>query len=140
MMTKEYLPARPHSSRVSASLRDKQRALRRERTIRLNKRLLTLAVALGLICGTIYMFGVFDAIAQNRRVRDLQNQIDAETQHRQKLEIALEGRMNSDLTSEAVNRLGMVRPGSWSVRVVSVDIEDTGVLSRTVLDTTQEEP
>ena len=64
------------------------------------------------------------------RIATLSQQIASERSHCQQLEIALNERHNIDMIrDEAKNRLGMYDPGEAGVRVVSLPIEDTGIIT-----------
>ena len=111
----------------------------RQRAERINRRLMTLAVVIALVGTAIYISGMFGVIGKNRQIAALRSQIAVEESRRQQLDIALSGRENLEMVaSEAVNRLGMVKPGSWSVRVITLNGDTTAPGTQTVLGAADE--
>ena len=105
------------------------------RMARLNR--IMLRVALVLVAASLFLYiNRMAAIAGGAKtISRLRTQIAAEESRRQQLEIALAERRNLEMIGyEAVSRLGMVRPGSWSVRVVTLPGETASGDSQTVYD------
>ncbi|MBQ8954758.1 MAG: hypothetical protein IJ048_11645 [Clostridia bacterium] len=106
------------------------------RMARMNR--ILLRVALALVAASLFLYvNRMAAIASGAKtISRLRTQIAAEESRRQQLEIALAERRNLEMIGyEAVSRLGMVRPGSWSVRVVTLPGEAASGDSQTVYDT-----
>ena len=97
---------------------ERQKAMSVSRIMFLVSCLLAAAIVVVYIC----ILG--SAKVKNQNIDDLNTRIAAEQNRRQNLEIALSRRGDIELIkSKAVDELGMVLPGSWSVRVMAVSGE-----------------
>ena len=101
----------------------------------MNRAMLRLALVLVLASLFIYVNRMAAIAGGAKTISRLRTQIAAEESRRQQLEIQLAERQNLEMIGyEAVSRLGMVRPGSWSVRVVTLPGEAVAGEGQTVYD------
>ena len=101
----------------------------------MNRVMLRVALALLLASLFIYVNRMATIAGGAKTISRLRTQIAAEEGRRQQLEIQLAERQNLQMIGyEAVSRLGMVRPGSWSVRVVTLPGEAVSGEGQTAYD------
>lgn len=106
-----------------------------QKTAAMNRRMFIIALALVLASLFIYVNRMAAIAGGAKTISRLRTQIAAEESRRQQLEIQLAERQSLDMIgSEAVSRLGMVRPGSWSVRVVTLPGDAASGESQTAYD------
>ncbi len=100
-----------------------------------NRTMLRVALVLVLASLFIYVNRMAAIAGGAKTISRLRTQIAAEEGRRQQLEIQLAERQNLEMIGyEAVSRLGMVRPGSWSVRVVTLPGEAVSGEGQTAYD------
>ena len=100
-----------------------------------NRVMLRVVLVLVLASLFIYVNRMATIAGGAKTISRLRTQIAAEEGRRQQLEIQLAERQNLQMIGyEAVSRLGMVRPGSWSVRVVTLPGEAVSGEGQTAYD------
>ena len=111
----------------------------RKRMARINRIMVRVVLAVVVVGIFLYIGGLTQISAGAKRISALRAQIAAEESRQQQLEIALVERQNLDMIrSEAVSRLGLSLPGTWSVQVVSLPAEYGAGDAQAVYDATGE--
>ena len=110
-----------------------------QRMAPVNRTMLRIALVLVLASLFLYVNRMAAIAGGAKTISRLRTQIAAEEGRRQQLEIQLAERQNLEMIGdEAVSRLGMVRPGSWSVRVVTLPGDAAFGEGQTVYDAANE--
>ena len=105
----------------------------------LNRTMLRVAMVVVLASLFLYVNRMAAIAGGAKTISRLRTQIAAEEGRRQQLEIQLAERQNLEMIGyEAVSRLGMVRPGSWSVRVVTLPGEAVSGEGQTAYDAAED--
>ena len=95
-----------------------------------SKTMLGFAVLIALVGAVIFGVRMRGISCRTDRINALTQQISSERSRTQQLEIALNERRNIDMIrDEAKNRLGMYDPGEVEVRVVSLPVEESGIIT-----------